>query len=280
MIDWTRGYECTWRFSEVDMATWASMGSLGSVTSATYEAEKATDSVETGTLTCILPYSSGKPAGWFRIEGLVQQGTSSTVVTVATLLFSPESSTWAGGMRTDSLRGVSGMAAASDADNLPAGAELPDGEWAAKGSNGSARVAELIGSCTPAPIVEVGQFSVSETVVFDLDAPPLAAAKTILDKAGWIARPNALGEIEVMPMPSTPIASFGAEDKGLFKSTASSDSEGRITYTRAWSPVLKVWDVFTANLPEIGLDGTYRVYSQRVTCGKGITVEETVEEVS
>lgn len=280
MIDWTRGYECTWRFSEVDMATWASMGSLGSVTSATYAADSESDSVETGTLTCILPHSAGMPSGWYRIEGLVQQGASAAVVTVATLLFSPESSTWAGGMRTDSLRGVSGMAASSDVDDLPEGAELLDGAWVAEGSNGSGRVAELIGSCTPAPVVQVGQFSVSDTVVFDLDSPPLAAAKEILDRAGWIARPNALGEIEIMPMPSAPIASFGIEDRGLFKSYASSDSDGRITYTRAWSPVLKVWDMFTANIPEIGLDGTYRVYSQRVTCGRGITVEETVEEVA
>ena len=274
MIDWTRGYECTWRFSQVDIATWASMRSVGNVTTASYSADSSTDSVETATLSCVLPYTEEMPSGWLRIEGLITQGASSSVITVATLNFTPETARWAGGMRTDSLRGVSGMQPAGES-----GTKMKDGVWAAKDSDGVRQISKLLGEYTPAPIVAYGTFSMPRQVVFDLDSTPLSVVKSMLNTAGWIARPNGFGEIELLPKPAKPIADFGSEDKGLFRSTASSDSNGRITYTRAWEPNLKVWDVFTASLPEIGLDGTYRVYSQRITCGNGISVEETVEEV-
>ena len=273
MIDWTRGYECQWRFSPVDVRTWASMGATSNAVSATYSADITTDAVETGTLSCSMPYTVEAPSGWMRIEGLITQGDEAESITVGTLYFEPESASWQGGRRTDSLRGTSGIFPSSEAD------PVKDGAWAAKGENGAAHVASLIGEHTSAPIVIGEGCKVPETVVFDLDSTPLNAAKAILDATGWIMRPDGEGRIHVMQAPTEPVAGFGGRERGMFLSQSSMDSNKRITYTRAWGPGLRVWDLFQANLPEIGLRGTYRIVSQRVTCSSRITVEETVEEV-
>ena len=274
MIDWTRGYECQWRFSTVDLVTWASKTVINGVSSATYSADSSTDAIETSTLSRRGSYTERPIEGWVRIEGTVTQGSDSELVTVGTTLLTAETSSWAGGTRSDSMRGVSVLQPASEAD------PLADGAWAAKGSDAAARVAALIGGCTPAPIVVHGAPQLPDTVVFDLESKPLAAAKVLLDATKWIARPDGTGRIHIMQIPDKPSAYFGAGERGLFLSTASSDSNKRITYTRSWWPGLRVWDMFTANLPEIGLAGTFRVYSQRVKCDTRILVEETVEEVS
>lgn len=273
MIDWTRGYECQWRYSPVDVRTWASKGSTSNAVSATYTSDSATDAVETGTLSCSMPYQEGPSSGWMRIEGIVTQGDEVETVTVGTLFFETETSTWSGGRRTDNLRGTSGLYPASQAD------PVKDGAWAAKGENGAAHAAALIGAHTDAPVVVDGICRVPETVVFDLDSSPLEAAREILAAAGWVMRPDGDGRIHVMQAPSEPSYGFGGSERGMFLGEAARDANGRVTYTRAWGPGLRAWDMFQANLPEIGLSGTYRVVSQRVTCGSRITVEETVEEV-
>ena len=273
MLDWTKPYECQWRFTTVDENTWASKDVVTPVISASYSADSTTDGLETGTVSRRVDATAEAVAGWMRMEAMCFQGTSSELVELATLRFDPETSSWAGGMRLDNLRGVSTIFTASEAD------PLPDGAWAAKGSDGAARAAALIGEYTPAPIVMHSTLQLQDTVVFDLDSTPLDAALSILRAEEWVARQDGLGQIHIMEQPTEPSAYFATRERGMFLSGASSDANGNITYRRHWGPGIRVWDIFQANLPEIGLSGTYRVVSQRVTCGKGIIVEETVEEV-
>lgn len=273
-IDWTRGYECTWRLAKVDAATWADVGALSGVTSASYSSDAGSDSVETVSVEVAGAYDADAPESrWYRLEGLCEQGAETALVTVATLRMAPEKSEWAGGMRTDTMRGASGLADAGSA------AALPDGAWAARWSDGAARAGSLVAGCTDAPVIVDGSFALSKPVVFDLDSTPLDAALVLLDGSEWVLRPDETGRVHVMQLPLVPTATFGTAERGMFLSTASRDADGAVTYTRAWGPGLRVHDMFRAYLPEIGLNGTYRVTKQEVECAASITVEETAEEV-
>lgn len=271
MIDWTKGYSTTWRVSRVDPVTWASMGEVPSIVEASYSADATTDAVETATAKCVLPFDAEPLGGWLRIEALLEQGTAAEHVTVCTMRFDAGGSTWRGGYRTDTLQGVSSLYPASEAE------KLPDGAWAEAMANGADRVASLIAPHTPAPIYVDGSYRIDEGTVYDLDSTPLAAALSILPD-GWAVRPDAYGAIHVTPA-SAPVARFGTADRGMFLTEASSDSDGRITYTRQWGPGLRVHDAIGLKLPELGLDGDYRIVRQNVTCGSRITVEETVEAI-
>ena len=46
------------------------------------------------------------------------------------------------------------------------------------------------------------------------------------------------------------------------------------TYTREFWPDVAPYDIVRASLPSEGLEGDLRVVSQRLTCGRGVTVEE------
>lgn len=272
MIDWTRGYSTTWRISRVDPITWASMGEVPSVVEASYSADATTDAVETASAKCAIPFGSEPPVGWLRIEALVEQGAVAEHVTVCTMRFDAGRSTWEGGYRTLSLEGVSSLYPASEAE------ELPDGAWSGPTANGAERAASLIDPHTPAPVYVDGSYRIDEGTVYDLDSTPLAAALSIVPE-GWAVRPDAYGAVHVMPV-SAPVTRFGTADRGMFLTSASSDSDGRITYTRQWGPGLRVHDAIGLKLPELGLDGDYRIVRQNVTCGSRITVEETVEAIA
>lgn len=58
------------------------------------------------------------------------------------------------------------------------------------------------------------------------------------------------------------------------KLTEASTVSDERTYTREWWPDTLPFDVVRGTLSSVGFDGDFRVVSQQVTCGAGITVEE------
>ena len=272
-MEWTQGYSSRWRVDRIDPATWEPCGVLLGVEKAEVERDATDDAplLETASMTVASAALEAFEPGWHRITMEAVQGTASAAVDIATVWLEADGSTYDMGYREDSLQGRSALHQAADA-------EIGDGQYAPMGADGAMWAGTALEGCIDAPVHVEGSFTLSEHIVFDLGAKVLAAVWAVLDAGGFCIQLDGRGEVHVRPMPTVP--ELDVDRAGAcavmpkFKLKA-----GAVTYTREWAPGVHPFSVVRGALPERGLDGLYRVASQKFTCDKGVQVEETVEAI-
>ena len=272
-MDWFGSYTSTFRVERVDPVTWEQCGTLVNVDEIEIERD-GTDKapmIETASMKVTSDPLEPFESGWLRITIDAVQGNSSESEPVATLWFDSESGRYDKGFREDNLVGTSVLRQASG------DVKIGDGAWASKGIDGSRWCADVLSEFIDAPVhIDDGGFELSESIVFDLDASVLEAVWSVLTPNGWIIRIDGRGEVHLCKKPSSEsLVLDGAGSCSLIPGTEYGD--GKSTYSREWAPDVGPFSVVRASVPEYGLDGLYRVMSQRLSCTHGIVVEECVE---
>ena len=272
-IDWTHGYTSSWRVSRIEPSTWEPCGELRGIESVSIERD-GTDKapmLETATVTASMAATEPFEAGWHRIYMDAVQGTYSESVPVATLWLESESSAYAMGARKDSIKGKSVLWQAS-------AEPIGDGVYAPAGIDGADWAVRMLSACIDAPVDAEGGFELDAAHVFDLNATVLDAVWALLTANGWCMGVDGRGAVHVRPMPSEPALVLDRDGARIMMPSVTY-RRGKLTYKREYSPGVVPFSVVRGALPEWGLDGDYRVKTQRLTCGRGILVEESVEAI-
>ena len=273
-MDWTGSYESTFRVERVDPVTWEPCGTVANVDEITVDRDgtDAAPLLETATIRVTSDPSRPIEPGWMRIVMDAVQDGSSESSPVATLWFEAARGRYDRGYREDELTGASALWQASG------DTKIGDGAWAPKGADGARWCADRLAEFIDAPVnVDGTGFELAESIVFDLDATVLEAVWAVLDAGGWILRIDGRGEVHVCEKPTEP--SLVLDQDGSCSLMPGTDyGDGALTYSREWHPDVLPFSLVKAAMPEYGLDGVFEVKSQKLTCGKGIVVEESVTE--
>lgn len=273
-MDWTQGYTSRWRVDRVDPATWETCGTLYGVEEISVERDGTDEAplLETASMTLTSAAFDAFEPGWHRIVMDATQGLVGEAVDIATVWLEAGEGEYDKGYRRDKLEGRSVLHQASDY-------EVGDGQYAPKGADGAEFAASLLRSRIDAPVHVDGSFRLADHVVFDLGASIIAAAWAVLREGGFCLQVDGRGEVHVIPMPTAPALAIDRAGSCIVAPKVSYNA-GELTYTREWAPDVLPFSVVRGAIPERGLDGDYRVLSQRLTCSRGVTVEETVEVIA
>ena len=269
-IDFTHGYAASWRVDRVDPSTWEPRGALRGVDSIAIDRD-GTDKaglLESAALTVTSQALEAFEPGWYRVTMDATQGTYSQSVPVATLWLEPKSGTYDKGYRSDTLEGRSVLRQASES-------VMGDGAYAPKGADGAAWAANALAACIDAPVSTVGGFELADSVVFDLGASVLSAAWAVLRSADWCIFIDGRGEVSIAPLPTEPALRLDRNGARIMQPSVT-HRDGKLTYKREWMPNVHPFSLVYGALPERGLDGLYRVRTQKLACSMGIVVEESV----
>ena len=270
-MDFTQGYSARWRVERVDPVTWEPCRTLSGVEKIEVERDATDDAplLETASMTVTSAALDAFEPGWHRITMEAVQGFTGESVAVSTVWLDAESRTYDKGYREDGLQGRSTLHQAADAT-------IGDGRYAPKGADGAAWAADALGSCIDAPVHVEGSAQLADHIVFDLDSSVMAAVWAVLRSIGFCIQLDGRGEVHIGPMPTAPALSLDRAGACILQPKVK-EKAGALTYTREWAPSVYPFSVVNGALPERGLDGLYRITSQKLTCGMGVEVEETVE---
>ena len=269
MMDFTKGYASRWRVDRVDPGTWEPCGTLGGVESVTVDRDGTGDLLETATMKVTAPALESFAPGWHRITMEAVQGTHSESVPIATLWLDAGSGYFDKGYRQDAVTGRSALCQAADTQS-------GDGTYAPKGADGAAWVGDALSKCCDAPVNVHGGFELQEHIVYDLGASVLEAAWSVLRPYNWCLQIDGRGEIHVREMPSQPVLVLDRAGSCIMHPKVTY-RDGAVSYSREWAPDAYPSSVVKGALPDRGLDGLYRIVTQKLTCAKGIKVEESAE---
>ena len=272
-MDWTQRYSALWRVDRIDPETWEPCGTLEGVEEADVEHDGTDDAplLEAASMTVTCAALESFAPGWHRIVMDATQGTSSASVDVSTVWLDAESGEYDKGYRRDRLEGRSTLFQAAEV-------EIGDGQYAPKGADGPEFAATLLRGCIDAPVNVEGSFRLADHIVFDLGASVLEAAWAVLRAGRFCMQVDGRGEVHILKEPTVPSLEIDKAGSCIVLPRVSYGNGGT-TYTREWAPGVYPFSIVRCAVPERGLDGDYRVLSQRLTCAKGVTVQETVEEV-
>lgn len=210
-FDWGGGYAAQWRVRRVNPTTWVGIDTLNGVDSVSID-RACDNTIESGRVSATIQNGEVIDEGWYRIEMLALRGNSYEHVAIATLLLSSTESVFERGVQKVSLVGRSVLAPAAQRI-------FADGEYAPKGIDGAAFVADLLRDCTPAPVVVHGSFTLDDYIVFDLGSTYLSAVWDILDAAKWCIQIQGDGTIDVLPLPDEPALVLDNAGAGLLMPT-------------------------------------------------------------
>ena len=272
-IDWAHGYTASWRVCRVDASTWEPCGEVRGIETISVERDGGDKSpmLESATVTATLPATEAFEPGWHRVIMDAVQGTYSESVPIATLWLESTSGTWSKGARTDEIKGTSVLKQASEQ-------KIGDGSYAPIGADGADWAVRTLASRIDAPVSALGGFELARSIVFDLKSSVLAAVWAVLSEGGWCMQIDGRGEVTVMPMPTEPALTIDREGARIVMPRVTLRN-GSLAYSREWQPNVHPFSIVRGALPSSGFDGDYRVTSQRLTCGAGIVVEESVKEL-
>ena len=272
-MDWTGSYESSFRVERVDPVTWEPCNAVPNVDQIEVDRDGTDDApmLETASMKVTSDPSVAFEPGWMRISVDAVQDGSSQSEPVATLWFEASRGRYDRGYREDDLVGSSSLWQASEA-------KIGDGSWAPKGADGARWCADRLSERIDAPVhVDGNGFEIPESIVFDLDASVLEAVWAVLDSGGWAIWIDGRGEVHLCERPSD--VSLVLDQEGSCTLMPGTDyGDGTLTYSREWRPDIVPFSIVKASLPSYGLDGTFEVKSQRLSCGRGIVVEESVKE--
>lgn len=211
-FNWSGGYTAQWFVRRVNPDTWVGLDALSGIDSISID--RACDSLlESGRITASSPLEDSFEEGWYTIEMQASRGPEFERVPIATLLLSETERSYDRiGSKQLTLVGRSVLAPASQRI-------FTDGEYAPKGVDGAAFVANLLRKCTPAPVEVDGSFVLDEYVVFDLGSTYLSGIWKILDAAKWCMQIHGDGTIHILPLPTEPALVLDSVAAGLLMPT-------------------------------------------------------------
>lgn len=274
-MDWSGSYESTFRVVRVDRSTWESCGTVANCSDIEIDRDgsDAAPMLETATMKVVGNPSEPFEGGWLRIVMDAVQGNSSESVPIATLWFADSRGRFDRGHRERDLTGSSALWQASG------DAKIGDGAWAPKGADGARWCADRLHERIDAPVtVDGAGFELAESIVFDLDSSVLKAVWAVLAPYGWYIRIDGRGEVHICAKPTSESLTIDQSGSCVLIPGTDYDS-GTKTYSREWHPNVEPFSLVKASIPSYGLDGLYEVVSQRLSCGKGVVVEESVKAV-
>ncbi len=273
-MDWQQGYASRWRVDRIDPATWEPCETIGGIEDVTIESDgtDAAPLLETAGMTVTRAALEAFEPGWHRVVMEATQGQLSEAVDLGTVWLDVDNSTYDRGYRQDKLGGRSTLHQAADAP-------IGDGQYAPKGADGAAWAGERLSTVIDAPVHVEGSYRLADHIVFDLDASVLEAVWDVLRAGDYIIQLDGRGEAHIMPMPTVPALSVDRSGACIFMPKVTRDGAAA-TYTREWAPDVHPFSLVYCAIPERGLDGLHRVLSQKLTCKRGVTVEETVEVIA
>ena len=273
-MDWNQGYTAAFRAMRVDPRTWEPCGVLDGVDKVEIDRDATDDAplLETCSMTVTRAALDAFEPGWHRVVMEASQGRTGASVPVATLWLDAGKSKYDKGYREDALEGRSALWQAADAT-------VGDGEYAPKGADGPALAGQLLEACIDAPVHVEGSVQLVDHIVYDLDASVLAAAWAILNACGCCIQLDGRGEVHVRTLPTEPALSVDRNGAAGIMPQVDVDG-GKICYSREFAPDVYPFSVVHGAIAERGMpEGLYRITSQKLTCDRGIIVEETVEAV-
>lgn len=270
-IDFNHGYTASWRVCKVDAGTWEPCGDVHGIETITIERDGGDKApmLESATVTATLPAAERFEPGWHRIYMDAVQGRYSESVPIATLWLEAASGVWSKGARIDEIKGSSVLLQASEQ-------KIGDGSYAPIGIDGADWARRTLAASIDAPVTATGGFELARSIVFDLKATVLAAVWAVLKEGGWCIVVDGHGDVSIEPMPAEPALTIDRDGASIVMPRVTSRN-GTLAYRREWQPGVHPFSIVRGVLPESGFDGDYRVKTQRLTCGKGIVVEETLE---
>ena len=262
------GYESTWRLCSVDPYSWADTTELGHILSAsiTRSINGTAPSIDSANV----ELSSEPPAIgsyvrlWMdaRSKGILKR------VPIVTARVAPSSSDI-----SDNLRVRSDVAL----DSVLKPAEetaMANGWYAPQGSDAIQIASALLSSCIFAPVVvDDGKHAILEEDIVAGGESVLSIAWALIGD-GWELVTDGMGVVHLRPWRTTAIT---INDSILCSSLSEgTDADGNtLDYTREWSDDIDVGSYVRIS----GMYGIWEVMSQRISCGCGATVAETVSEV-
>ena len=215
-IDWSVGYESTWRLFNVNEGTWADSGQVGGFHSAKIERPQDAILFESGSISVDASMGADFEEGYYRLVMTATQGDISERVDVATLHCVSVGGTVNGGNDELSVKGRSVL--------FPAyGERLLRGTYAPKGCDGAEYAAEMLSRVLRAPVEVQGRFIVDRHVVFDLGSRVVEAASKLLEVGGWCMQVDGHGTVTLCEKPSEPALQLDTVNASLMMPSVSHD---------------------------------------------------------
>lgn len=195
-MDWSSGYRATYRLYKVDRETWADVGIVGGVQSASVESDLGKDLVQSGSVTVTMPVGETFERGYYRLAIITEQSGGLERFDVSTLYYTTSTRNVSNGSATFPLVGRSVLYPASRRKMLV-------GSYAPLGVDGAVYAADLLRSAVAAPVTVEGGFSLDEHLVFGIGMTVLKAALMVLDAGGFIISINGSGHVTIRESPTT-----------------------------------------------------------------------------
>lgn len=216
-IDWSRGWDATWRLFRVDPDTFIDATLAKDVDSASLD--RTSDALlESGSLSVTREPGAGFEPGYYRIVVIATQGSQRERVELATLWCVSTSGKLDHGIDTVDVEGRSVLWPASRRKMLA-------GTYAPKGVDGAEYAASLLGECVHAPVSVEGSFALADHVVFDLGCTYLDAVWLLLDAGNFCMQLDGHGTVHILPMPSAVTAEISGDNVRLLLPGVSHDED-------------------------------------------------------
>ena len=206
-IDWTRGWDATWRLFRVDPATFSDTKLSRDVDTASID-RTADALLESGSLTVTRDPGEGFEPGYYRIVVVAAQGTRRERVELATLWCVSNSGKLDRGIDVLSVDGRSVLWPASRRKMLA-------GTYAPRGVDGAEYAGSLLGECIHAPVSVEGSFALADHVVFDLGCTYLDAVWLLLEAGGYCMQLDGHGTVHIRPLPTKTTTTISGDNVRL-----------------------------------------------------------------
>lgn len=262
------GYRSAWRLCGVSTATWSDGASVGHVSSANVTSSIDSEAPSIDSADVELSAASPAVGSYVRLWMDARQCGALARVPVVTGRVAPSTAEVMGTLRTKSDVSVESVLKPAE------DAKMDEGWYAPQGADGAAIAASLLRANIPAPVtIDHGERPLlKENVVAGTDSV-LSVAWALVGET-WEVATDGMGFVHLRPRGATTAT---VRPASLCSSLKEGTSDGRSTldYTREWMDGVGVGTYVRV----AGEDGLWRVVSQRINCGCGATVDETVKEV-
>ena len=262
------GYTSSWRLCSVSARSWADEASMGHVASASVTRSIDSDAPTIDSANVELSAEAPATGTYVRLWMDARQDGTLARVPIVTGRVAPSTTEVMGTLRTRSdVELESVLKPAEDA-------EMDEGWYAPQGADGAQQAAALLRSHVEAPVVidQGKRPALAENVIAGTDTV-LSGAWALMGET-WEIVTDGMGVVHLRPRG----AKVAAVDSSLLCSSLKEgmDEDARmLDYTREWSDSIDLG----AHVRVAGEGGLWRVVSQRISCGCGATVDETVKEV-
>lgn len=264
------GYTSSWRLALVGDLSWADESDLGHVASASVTRSVDSDAPSIDSANVELSTTAPAVGSYVRLWMDARANGELVRVPIVTGRVTPSTAERMGALRTKSDVAIESVLKAAGDE------KVDEGWYAPAGADGASMAASLLRRVVDAPVsIAAGaRPALAENVVAGSDSV-LTIAWALLGDT-WEIVTTGLGEVVLRPRSTTPDATVG-DAMLCTKLTEGTEDDGtlKLDYTREWSDAIGVGSCVRI----AGDGGAWRVVSQRINCGCGATVAETVRSM-